>query len=175
MGEVAAGERGGSIDTAAVVAAVKRGHSTITSGPVLSVEVEGMRPGDEVVTGADPVSAHVVVRAAPWVDVTSLEIIANGRSLETVLIPSRPTKTGPEPGSAEEAAARTIRLDQQLSLSLGTGNTWLVFVARGQRRLDDVLPFMPTPPLAFSNPIWITRDPNAWPKPVLPRPARGPR
>jgi hypothetical protein len=33
-------------------------------------------------------------------------------------------------------------------------------IARGTRRLDDdsVLPFMPVPPMAITNPVWITRD-----------------
>jgi hypothetical protein len=63
-------------------------------------------------------------------------------------------------GTLEEAAARTVRFDRELTLPVGPNNTWIVAVARGTRKMDDVLPFMPTLPLAFSNPIWVTRDPK---------------
>jgi hypothetical protein len=159
VGEAASGEKG-PIDASAVVAALKNGHATVTNGPVIELEVLGKHPGDEVVTAVDPVALHVVVRAAPWVDVTSLELVGGGRSLATFPVPSRPTLIGPEVGTLEEAAARTVRFDRELTLPVGPNNTWIVAVARGTRKMDDVLPFMPTLPLAFSNPIWVTRDPK---------------
>jgi hypothetical protein len=159
-GEAASGEKG-PVDTSAVVAALKKGHATVTNGPVIELEVEGAHPGDELVTAQDPIRAHVVVRAAPWIDVTSLEIVAGNKTLETLSIASRPTKLGPELGTREEAEARSVRFDQELSLPLGAANTWVVVIARGARKLDDVLPFMPTVPLGFTNPVWVTRDPKA--------------
>jgi hypothetical protein len=159
-GEAASGEKG-SIDTAAVIAALKRGHATVTNGPVIEADVEGAHPGDEIVTMEDPIRLHAVVRAAPWIDVTSLEVVAGDKSLQTLAIASRPTMLGPEPGTRQEAEARTVRFDQEVSLSLGPANTWVVVIARGTRKLDDVLPFMPTVPLAFTNPVWVTRDPKA--------------
>lgn len=158
-GETASGEKG-PVDAAAVVAALKEGHASVTNGPIIELEVAGAHPGDEVVTTEDPIRLHAVVRAAPWIDVTSLEIVASDRSLETVAIEPRPTKLGPESGTLEEAAARTIRLDRELSIAVGATNTWVVAIARGSRKLDDVLPFMPTVPLAFTNPVWVTRDPD---------------
>jgi hypothetical protein len=93
--------------------------------------------------------------------VTSLEVVASDKTLETLPIASRPTQLGPEPGTQAEAEARTVRFDQELPLSLGAANTWVVVIARGTRKLDDVLPFMPSVPLAFTNPVWVTRDPKA--------------
>jgi hypothetical protein len=40
---------------------------------------------------------------------------------------------------------------------VGAESTWVVFVARGERNLDDVLPFMPIMPLGFTNPVFVTR------------------
>jgi hypothetical protein len=173
-GEAASGDKG-PLDAAAIVAALKKGHATVTNGPVIELEVSGGRPGDEVITKEDPVHVHIVVRAAPWVDVTSLEIVAGGKSLETLPVATRPTKIGPEPGTLEEAQARTVRFDQDLSVSLGQANTWVVAVARGTRKLDDVLPFMPTVPLGFTNPVWVTRDPKAQKRPPKPALARPPK
>jgi hypothetical protein len=173
-GEAASGEKG-PLDPLAIVAALKKGHATVTNGPVIELEVAEGHPGDEMITKEDPVHIHVVVRAAPWVDVTSLEIVAGGTSLQTFPMPTRPTKIGPEPGTIDEAAARTVRFDQELSLALGPLNTWVVAIARGRRKLDDVLPFMPTVPLAFTNPVWVTRDPKTLkraPKPAAARPTK---
>jgi hypothetical protein len=159
-GDAASGEKG-PLDTSAIVLALKKGRAIVTNGPVIELEVEGGHPGDDVTTSDDPVHLHVVVRAAPWVDVTSVEIVAASRSMKTFEVPSRPTKLGPEPGSLDEAAARTVRFDEEFTLPLGPVNTWVVAVARGTRKLDDILPFMPTLPLAFTNPVWVTRDPEA--------------
>jgi hypothetical protein len=174
-GEAASGEKG-PLDPAAIVAALKKGHAIVTNGPVLSLDVAGGHAGDEVITKEDPVHVHVVVRAAPWVDVTSLEIVVGGQTVQTLPVPSRPTKIGSEPGTLEEASARTVRLDKELAVPLGAANAWVVAVAHGTRKLDDVLPFMPTVPLAFTNPVWVTRDPKLNPrrppKPTLAHPAR---
>jgi len=34
---------------------------------------------------------------------------------------------------------------------------FVVVVVRGNRTMDDVLPYMPIQPLAFTNPIWLAR------------------
>jgi hypothetical protein len=174
-GEAASGDKG-PLDAVAIVAALKRGHATVTNGPVILLDVAGGHPGDEAITTEDPVHVHIVVRAAPWVDVTSVEIVVGAKSIQTLPVPSRPTKIGPEPGTLAEAAARTVRLDQEIALAVGPTNTWVVAIARGARKLDDVLPFMPTVPLAFTNPVWVTRDPKATlkrgSKPASTRPMR---
>ena len=72
-------------------------------------------------------------------------------------LPSRPTKLGAEEGTLEEAAARALRFESDLALQLPEGARWVVAVVRGDRPLDDALPFMPVQPLAFTNPIWIAR------------------
>jgi hypothetical protein len=154
----AAGDKG-PIDVKGVVGALKAGHAIVTNGPVIELTVSGKHPGDEIVTSQETLPVHVVVRAAPWVDVTSLELVAGSQTLKAFPIPSRPTRLGPELGTIGEAEARTVRLDREILLSLGSKNTWVVAVARGTRPLDDILPFMPTVPFAFTNPVWVTRDP----------------
>src|SRR5439155_21169118 len=98
------------IEPSQVVAAVKKGRGFVTSGPILDVAIGAARPGDEVHAGdADKLTAHVVVRAAPWIDVTSLEVVSGGRSALTVALPKLATRVGPESGTLSEVEARTIR------------------------------------------------------------------
>jgi hypothetical protein len=147
------------VDPLAVVANVKKGHATVTSGPIIEFELAGVRPGDEVVTGEDPMHAHVTVRAAPWVDVTRVEVVVDGRVAQSFDIPSRPTQLGAEAGTLQEAQERTVRFDRDIDVSVGPDNGWVQIIARGDRRMDDILPFMPVPPLGFTNPVYVVRHP----------------
>ncbi len=174
----AAGDTGGAIDTAAVVAALKRGKSFVTSGPLVELELgdqgKPARPGDEITPKAASVKGRLRVRAAPWIDVTQVEILAGvpapkptahgppatAGSTQVIFrtrIPSRASKLGKEDGALEEAHARTLRYEGTLSLDLPEGARWVIAVVRGERAMDDALPFMPVQPLAFTNPIWIAR------------------
>lgn len=152
-------DTGGPFDPLKVVAQLKKGHATVTSGPIIEVTANGAGPGDEVSLPAHaPLNAHVVVRAAPWVDVTSIQVIVGGRVMKTIDVPSRPTQLGPELGTREEAFARTVRFAGEVAIPVTEANTWFMIIARGTRPLDDVLSFMPVPPLGLTNPIWITRS-----------------
>jgi len=200
------------IDPLVVVANIKKGHAVVTSGPIIELELEGARPGDDAMTTADPLHGHLRVLAAPWVDVTRVDVVVGGPPpsagsagvanaatgagasliggapatgvpnvpggagaplagtpgagamvVQTFEIPPRPTELGPEPGTLEEAAQRTVRFDRDIEVPVGPENTWVQVIARGERRMDDILPFMPVPPLAFTNPIYVVRRPVAPP------------
>ncbi|MGA2447821.1 MAG: CehA/McbA family metallohydrolase [Polyangiaceae bacterium] len=150
-------------DPAALVANVKNGHATVTVGPVIEFDIDGVPPGGEVLSRADPLRGHLRVRAAPWIDVTDVEVVVGGRVAQTFDVTSRPTELGPEPGTLGEAQARTIRFDAAVDVSVGPDNGWVMVIARGRRRMDDVLPFMPVLPFAFTNPVYITRHPEPTP------------
>ncbi len=153
-----------ALDVGAVVLAVKHGRAEVTTGPVVELEARGpglagsAAPGGELHTSASEITAHVRVRVAPWIDLTSIEIVAGGHVVRTFPLPSQPTKLGPEAGTLAEARARTVRFDQDVVVPVAeAGNTWILVVARGTRKLDDVLPFMPLAPMAITNPVWIVR------------------
>lgn len=152
------------VDPLVVVANVKKGHAVVTSGPIIELDLGGSGPGDEVATTDEVIHGHLRVRAAPWVDVTRVDLVTGEvgggyRVAQSFDVPSRPTTIGPEPGTLAEAQERTIRLDRELEVSMGPGNGWVQVIARGERRMDDVLPFVPVPPLAFTNPIYVVRHP----------------
>jgi hypothetical protein len=145
----------GKVDPLAVVAAIKAGHAIVTSGPIIDVTANGAHPGDEI-HGKDPVVAHVRLRAAPWVDITSLELVVDGKVVRTIEIKSEPTKTGLELGTLADVQSRTIRFEDDIPIPVSPiSKSWFCFIARGTRKLDDVLMFMPVPPFAMTNPIWV--------------------
>jgi hypothetical protein len=155
--ESQSGEWGQPIDTKAVVAAIKKGRSFLTSGPVVEVDVGGVQPGEEVRVTGDQLNVHLLVRAAPWIDVTSAELVVNGEVVKTIRMPPHPAQVGPELGTKDEAQARTVRFEDSVAITLKPNARWLAVIVRGERAMDDVLPFMPHTPLALTNPIWLTR------------------
>jgi hypothetical protein len=194
-----AGDTGGAIDTAAVVAAIKSGHSYVSSGPVLEIELtsEGKtaHPGDELpVPRGGTIAGHLRVRAAPWIDVTDLQVIAGSppppappwkppprprdpdsatpapprpppppaqpgtiTTVYSAKMQTRPLGLGKEDGSLEEAATRSLRYDTSVTFQVPDNAKWIVVIVRGDRAMDDILPFMPVQPMAFTNPIWLAR------------------
>jgi len=157
------------VDPLAVVSSLKKGHAFVTSGPVIDLEIDGMHSGEEAAALDGRVHAHITVRAAPWIDVTSLDVIVAGRVALTIPIPSHATITGPETGTLAEAQLRTLRLEETIPIDVGAAENWILIVARGSRPLNDVLPYMPIPPMAFTNPIWLIRDPASFFGPPRPR------
>jgi hypothetical protein len=164
------------IDPPVVVANVKKGHATVTSGPIIEFELAGAHPGDELDTSDDPLQGHLRVRAAPWIDVSRIDVVvgvvgATYGVVQSFDVPSRPTQLGPEPGSLEEAGERTIRFDRDIEVKVGPDNGWVQILARGERPMDDVLPFMPVPPMGFTNPVYVVRRPTPpppWPNILRP-------
>jgi hypothetical protein len=164
-----AGDTGQPIDVKEVVAALKKGRSFVSSGPMIEFEIADAgklaKPGDEL-THSGALNGRLKVRAAPWIDVTSVEVIAGVPPLaphvpSTVAsvfkspVQSRPTYLGKEEGNLEESYARTVRFETDLQLRVPEGARWLIAIVRGERKMDDALPFMPIQPLAFTNPIYL--------------------
>ncbi len=164
----AAGDTGQPIDVKEVVAALKKGRSFVSSGPIIELELTAAgqrgRPGDELPrTGA--LGGRLRVRATPWIDVTSVEVIAglppspsaagSTVSLFKSAIPSRPLQVEKEEGTLDELQAKTIRFETELSLRPPLEARWVVVIVRGERLMDDAIPFMPIQPLAFTNPVYL--------------------
>jgi hypothetical protein len=148
------------LDPLAVIRALKAGHATVSSGPVIELTVEGVSPGDTVPKRTDAIArtalkAHVRVLAVPWVDARTLEIVVNGRAIIRRELPPRELRTGPELGTPEEVRARMVRFDQDLEIPTSEADTWVIAVTRGTQKLDTYLPSTPYLPVAFTNPIWL--------------------
>ena len=58
-------------------------------------------------------------------------------------------------GTLEELQARTVRFEAELDLRPPESARWVIAIVRGDRVMDDAIPFMPIQPLAFTNPIYL--------------------
>jgi len=153
------------LDPKLIIDNLKRGHATVTSGPLIDLRLEGVAPGDELATNSELVHGHVTVRAAPWIDVTQVQLVAGQtggewRTVDSFDVPTQPTQWGPGEGTLEEAQARAIRFDRDITVPLGPTDGWVLVVAKGTRHLSDVLPLVEVSPLAFTNPVYVVRRPE---------------
>lgn len=132
----------------------------VSMGPFLRVNVDGQPPGSSLRArggrgGSRGIDIDVQVWAAPWVDVTRLEIVVNGETRETIAI-----------APSEEP----LRLDWKKYLSL-TEDAFVVVVARGERPLAPVVSG-DAYPIAISNPVWVDVDSRpGWNAPGISKPS----
>lgn len=122
----------------AVRDATREGRFTVSGGIYLTATARGdVGPGGEVTGAAATESVQVVVQAAPWVSVTTIEAWVDGVMVETIDIP---------------ASTDVIRFDEAIDVS---GN-WVVFHAKGEdRALDPVHPGRT--PFGVTQPIFFVR------------------
>ena len=75
------------------LAAVKRGRTFMSTGPIILIDVNGHPPGDEIAVAADaPTAVHVKVDVRSIARVDSMQVIVNGKAIKTI------ARTGPDSG-----------------------------------------------------------------------------
>jgi hypothetical protein len=150
-----AGDTGAPIDKVALVASLKAGHAFVTSGPIVEATINGQGPGSTVAVADRTARLHVIVRAAPWIDVSEVEVMLGTSSVARVPVASHRQRPATDLAALRAAAVRVER-DFDVPFD-GTAGKFVVVIVRGTRPMDDVLPYMPIQPLAFTNPIWLAR------------------
>lgn len=148
------GKEGRSLDTKAVIEAIKKGHSFATNSPILELSVENkFIPGDICPAADGKVNIRVRVQCAPWVSVDEVRIIINGdRKLKF-------------PVNTESVASEKFNKDIQLTLDrdstiiaevLGKKSLYPVLQASSR----DGLPENAVLPYALTNPVFVDVDGN---------------
>jgi hypothetical protein len=130
-----------------VDAIVKRHDAIITNGPIVFVSIGGKGIGQLAIARGGRAKLDVEVQAAPWIDVTSLELLVNGE------------RRGP-PLPIKPSTAR-VRHKASIELRLKS-DAHVVLLVRGEKSLEPVVTHnqgRPPPlPLAITNPIFVDGD-----------------
>jgi hypothetical protein len=142
-----------------VVEGLRRGQAMVTSGPLLDVRSDDAGPGETARVVGGKLRLRVRVRAAPWVDVRSVEVLVGGRVASRHELPERPIKRGVPEGSVARMHEASVRFDQTLEVNAPKGTRTVVVRARGERNLAESVPYLAFRPLAFSNPIYLSHAP----------------
>jgi len=164
-------EKGKPLDRAAFIAALKKGRSFVTNGPLIAFKVNSLNtPGDLVQAKGGQVTISLRVWGAPWVDVDEVRLVFNGE--RQIIFPVR----------AKDGAID--KFDQAISVTL-TKDTYVCVEALGRKTLFPVLQSPSetglledgTLPYALTNPVFVDVDGNGRFDPPLPekvRPATDP-
>jgi hypothetical protein len=125
---------------AAVIDAIRAGRVMVSSGPILDVDVNGIGPGGTSRGGGSLRQLRIRVRAAPWIDVSDVEVLLGGGAQRVRWIAVPPSRA-------------VDRLDRSIPIAVHR-KTFVVVLAMGRRELANVhLPGVK--PLAFTNPVWL--------------------
>jgi hypothetical protein len=178
---------------------VRRGHMVGTNGPVLSVTIDdgtsSYRPGVDPIQVSSSARLTIDVATAPWIPVTELRVIVNGRIVGGKS-PGQPIDVSAEFVGADHLGTQPAKMSQK-TLPLSTllegvaGDAWLIVEVgfplpavvdsdddglpeladafdRPDRILADYVAIVPgARPLAFTNPFLIDVDRNGWKAPGL--------
>jgi hypothetical protein len=134
---------GDAFSPATVADALRAGRAFVTTGPLIDLRVEGGGPGERVSARQGRARVEVTVRAAPWVDVRSVEIRVDGEARASF-----------EAASDSDRVQRIVA-SHELVLEK---DAWVIAIARGATDLSRVLPGSRAKPFAFTNPVFVDVD-----------------
>ncbi|MCC6647329.1 MAG: CehA/McbA family metallohydrolase [Polyangiaceae bacterium] len=146
--------RADAIDAASVVAAIKGAHTLATSGPLAWLRVGDATFGDAPRREGALLRARVTVAQAPWLALASVELWAGGQKVWERALP-RPASPARPDGSLDEARARAVALDEEITVAPPPGARALVLVARGAPSGGEALGIRDFAPMAISSPLWL--------------------
>jgi hypothetical protein len=117
------------------------GHAVVSGGVYITARIGTAAPGDTTTGAGSPLQVDVTVQAALWVDVTSIEVVVDGETVDT--IPIMPTDADPR--------NRVIRWTGQIPIQTRATGGFVVIAAYGTRPLAPVhlgkIPFGVTEPI----------------------------
>lgn len=117
------------------------GHAAISGGIYVSAKLGATVPGDTTTGAGSPQKVDVTVQAATWIDVTSIEVIVDGQTVDTIPI---------MPGDADPANP-VVRWRGQVPVQTRATGGFVVIAAYGTKPLEPVhpgrIPFGVTEPI----------------------------
>ncbi|HEV7556790.1 MAG TPA: hypothetical protein VGO00_15095, partial [Kofleriaceae bacterium] len=120
------------------------GHAAIAGGIFVSAKIGTTGPGDTTTGAGSPLVADVVVQAATWIDVTNLEVIVDGHTVDTIpIMPSDADPTNP-----------AIRWRGPVPVSPAATGGFVVIAAYGDAAMEPVHPGRI--PFGVTEPIFVT-------------------
>ena len=119
------------------------GHGFVTGGIYVTASLGGAGPGDTTTGAGSEQQVDVTVQAATWIDVTAIEVIVDGETVDT--IPIMPGDADPE--------NPIVRWQGQIPVNVRATGGFFVIAAYGTKALDPVHPGYI--PFGVTNPIFV--------------------
>lgn len=139
----------GTDDVASVTGPIVRdalaaGHAKISGGIFVDTALGEAKPGDTTTGAGSPQTVDVTVQAPTWVDVTTVEVIVDGVTVDTIPV---------MPGDADPTNP-AVRFHKQVPVSVQATGGFVVIAAYGGQALEPVHPGRL--PFGVAEPIFVT-------------------
>lgn len=136
-----------ALDTDAIYGALRAGRAVATNGPIIDLTINGEGLGRTVVVPDGRIDVKLVVRAAPWVDVTKVVLRRGGKDqgkapavLDTFTVP---------------ATQAVVRLDVTKSYANVPDGSFVIAEVFGERSLWPVYTPYEVPSLQISDAVGV--------------------
>lgn len=157
------GEKGNKLDTSALIQAMKKGQSFVSTGPIIEFTVNNTYiPGDTITIEEGKIDVGIKIQSAPWISVDEVRVIINGE--RKIVLPIDVAKE--QILKFQERISLNLEYDSYVAIEVfGSGTLFPVV----QRRLRNDGYVSGPRPYALTNPIFVDVDGNGkfdspWPK-----------
>jgi hypothetical protein len=123
--------------------ALAAGHGYVSGGIYITAALGTAMPGDTTTGAGSPQSVDVTIQAATWIDVTAIEVVVDGQTVDTIPI---------MPGDADMQNP-VIRWHGQIPVNVRASGGFVVIAAYGTQALEPVHPGRI--PFGMTNPIFV--------------------
>jgi len=148
------GEKGNKLDTSALIQAMKKGQSFVSTGPIIEFTVNKTSvPGSTVIVEKRQLDVGIKVQSAPWVSVDEVRIIVNGE--RKIILPVKAPRE--QILKFQDRISLNLEYDSYIAIEV-LGNETLFPVVQRSTKYDgyECGPF----PYALTNPIFVDVDGN---------------
>ncbi len=144
------GEKGNKLDTSALIQAMKKGQSFVSTGPIIEFTVNNTSiPGDTVTIEGNQIDVGIKIQSAPWISVDEVRVIINGE--RKIILPIDAAKE--QILKFQDRVSLNLEYDSYVAVEVfGSGTLFPVV----QKRLRNEGPS----PYALTNPIFVDVDGN---------------
>jgi len=148
------GEKGNKLDTSAIIQAMKKGQSFVSTGPIIEFTVNNTSiPGNTIIVEERKLDVGIKIQSAPWISVDEVRVIINGE--RKIIFPIKAPRE--QILKFQDRISLNLEYDSYVAIEV-LGNETLFPVVQRRSKNDgyECGPF----PYALTNPIFVDVDGN---------------
>ncbi len=148
------GEKGNKLDTSALIQAMKKGQSFVSTGPIIEFSVNNTSiPGSTIIVDERKLDVGIKIQSAPWISVDEVRVIINGE--RKIILPIKAQRE--QILKFQGKINLNLERDSYVAIEAFGSETLFPVVQRGLR-IDG---YRRSPlPYALTNPIFVDVDGN---------------
>jgi len=148
------GEKGNKLDTSALIQAIKKGQSFVSTGPIIEFAVNKTSvPGNTIMVEKGKLDVAIKVQSAPWISVDEVRVIINGE--RKIILPVKAPKE--QILKFQDRISLNLEYDSYVAVEVIGDET--LFPVVQKRSKNDGYECGPLP-YALTNPIFVDVDGN---------------